>query len=175
MHEHYRHKLRIMQYRLNLNLAPSRNALRSRTLDPTGQATGYANEQEFLEDLQLIYDSLVAGGDRDLADAGLKDLIRLVQTFGFFLMHLDIRQESTRHTEAISEILKTLPGGVDYASLDEAARQQQLTQALADRTPCPGPLRPVGRPPGRHWKSSMSCAPCRQRSAGTPSAITSYP
>ena len=135
VHEHYRHKLRIMQYRLKLNLAVVEARIENPDTDPDTQTTGYANEQELLEDLQLISDALVAGGDTDLANAGLKDLIRLVQTFGFFLMHLDIRQESTRHTEAISEILKTLPGEIDYASLDEAARQQQLTQALQTAPP----------------------------------------
>jgi phosphoenolpyruvate carboxylase len=129
-HEYYRHKLRIMQYRLNINLAVVEARIENPDTDPPPQATAYANEQELLEDLHLISDALVAGGDTDLANAGLKDLIRLVQTFGFFLMHLDIRQESTRHTEAISEILKTLPGEVDYASLDEATRQLQLTQPL---------------------------------------------
>ena len=45
-----------------------------------------------------------------LAEGQLKDLIRLVETFGFFLMQLDIRQESTRHTDAVSDICKHLPG-----------------------------------------------------------------
>ena len=135
VHEYYRHKLRIMQYRLHLNLAAVEERIEKPDTDPGGQTTGYANEEELLQDLQLIHDALLAGGDAELADAGLKDLIRLVQTFGFFLMHLDIRQESTRHTEAISEILKTLPKGIDYTSLDEAARQQLLTQALATTPP----------------------------------------
>jgi phosphoenolpyruvate carboxylase len=50
-------------------------------------------------------------------------------------MRLDIRQESTRHTVAVSEILKTLPAAIDYASLDETTRQQQLTLALATPPP----------------------------------------
>jgi len=135
VHEHYRHKLRIMQYRLNLNLRAVDERMAQPDIDTAGQITGYANEQELLDDLQLIYDSLVAGGDSSLADAGLKDLMRLVQTFGFYLMHLDIRQESTRHTSAVSEIFKLLPAAVDYASLDETARQQQLTRALATTPP----------------------------------------
>lgn len=134
-HELYRHKLRIMQHRLNLNLTAVEKRIEEPDTDAAGQTTGYANEQELLQDLQLIHNALVAGGDTELAEAGLKDLIRLVQTFGFFLMHLDIRQESTRHTEAVSEILKTLPGSIDYASLSEAARQQQLTQALTSAPP----------------------------------------
>jgi phosphoenolpyruvate carboxylase len=135
VHEHYRHKLRIMQYRLKLNLSAVDARMEQPDIDLADQKTGYASEQELLQDLQLIYDSLVAGGDSNLADAGLKDLIRLVQTFGFYLMHLDIRQESTRHTGAVSEIFKTLPDAIDYASLDETARQQQLTRALATTPP----------------------------------------
>ncbi len=38
----------------------------------------------------------------------LKDLIRLVESFGFYLMHLDVRQESTRHTDAVAEILQQI-------------------------------------------------------------------
>jgi phosphoenolpyruvate carboxylase len=135
VHEHYRHKLRIMQYRLKLNLAAVDARLAKPDTDPASQVTGYAGEQALLDDLQLVDDSLVAGGDSNLADAGLKDLIRLVQTFGFFLMHLDIRQESTRHSGAVSEILAMLPGATDYTSLDEAARQQLLTRALATPPP----------------------------------------
>jgi phosphoenolpyruvate carboxylase len=134
-HEHYRHKLRIMQYRLGLNLSAVEKRIVQHDIDPVGQTTGYANEQDLLQDLQLVYDSLVAGGDSSLADAGLKDLMRLVQTFGFFLMHLDIRQESTRHTDAVNEILEMLPAAIDYKSLHETARQQQLTQALATPPP----------------------------------------
>ena len=134
-HEYYRHKLRIMRYRLNLNLAAVDTRMAQADAEPGELKAGYANEQELLDDLQLVYDALVTGGDSNLADAGLKDLIRLVQTFGFYLMHLDIRQESTRHSGAVSEILKSLPDGIDYASLDEPARQQQLTRALATPPP----------------------------------------
>ena len=79
VHEHYRHKLRIMQYRLNLNLSAVDERMEQPGIDPAGQKIGYASEQELLQDLQLVYDSLVAGDDSNLADAGLKDLIRLVR------------------------------------------------------------------------------------------------
>jgi phosphoenolpyruvate carboxylase len=135
INEHYRRKLRIMRGRLKMNLTAVCERMEQPDLDPSSQAIGYASEQELLLDLQLIYDSLLAGGDANMADARLKDLIRLVETFGFYLMHLDIRQESTRHTEAVTEVMKQLPGGVDYASLDESARQQLITQALATPPP----------------------------------------
>ena len=135
VNEHYRRKLYIMRRRLDMNLTAVSERIEQPDIDLASQTIGYASEQELLLDLQLIYDSLVAGGDANMADARLKDLMRLVETFGFYLMHLDIRQESTRHTEAISEILKQLPANVDYASLDEPARQHLITQALATTPP----------------------------------------
>ena len=135
INEHYRRKLRIMRGRLKMNLTAVSERIEQPHTDPASQAIGYTSEQELLHDLQLIYDSLLAGGDASMADTRLKDLMRLVETFGFYLMHLDIRQESTRHTEAVTEVLKHLPDGVDYASLDESARQQLITQALAATPP----------------------------------------
>ena len=135
VNEDYRRKLYIMRRRLKMNLIAVSERIEQPDIDLSSQTIGYDNEQELLLDLQLIYDSLVADGDANLADAKLKDLIRLVETFGFYLMHLDIRQESTRHTEALSEILKQLPDGVDYGSLDEPARQQLITRALATSPP----------------------------------------
>jgi len=133
--EPYRRKLGIMQHRLALNLEAVNERLEHPDIDPASQVLGYASEQELLADLLLIRDSLVENGDTSLADARLKDLIRLVETFGFYLMHLDIRQESTRHTEVVTGLCRLLPDAVDYASLDETGRQQYLTRALATTPP----------------------------------------
>lgn len=93
---------------------------------------GYHNETEFLDDLELIYASLCSHGDQDVADASLKDLIRLVQTFGFYLMRLDIRQESTVHTDAVTDLLSHLD--IDYPSLSEAERLDLLAQQISSPT-----------------------------------------
>ena len=124
-----------MRYRLKLNLAAVLERMDDAAIEPMEQRIGYASEQTFLQDLQLIRDSLNANKDASLAEGQLKDLIRLVETFGFFLMQLDIRQESARHTDAISDICKALPDPIDYASLDETARQSYLTQALESAPP----------------------------------------
>jgi len=46
----------------------------------------------------------------------------LAETFGFYLMKLDIRQESSRHSAAVSELCTVIPNSPDYESLDEDAR-----------------------------------------------------
>jgi phosphoenolpyruvate carboxylase len=135
LHEPYRRKLGFMRYRLKLNLTAINQRMEEPSIDPAQQHIGYTGEQAFLQDLQLIRDSLNANKDARLAEGPLKDLIRLVETFGFFLMQLDIRQESSRHTDAVSEISRALPEPVDYAALDETARQEFLTQALESTPP----------------------------------------
>ena len=126
--EPYRRKLEIMRYRIRHNLELTQRAIDG--LDVSFEEPGYASAQNFLEDLYLIRDSLVGHGDRAIAERELTDLILLVETFGFHLLQLDIRQESTRHTEAVAEILKAAIGA-DYAGLDEAARLQLLADAIA--------------------------------------------
>jgi len=135
LHEPYRRKLGFMRYRLKLNLAAVLQRMDDAAIEPAEQRIGYASEQGFLQDLQLIRDSLNANNDASLAEGQLQDLIRLVETFGFFLMQLDIRQESTRHTDAVSEICKALPVPLDYTTLDESARQAFLTQVLESPPP----------------------------------------
>jgi len=135
LHEPYRRKLGFMRHRLKLNLAALAQRMEDATVEASEQRLGYADEQELLSDLLLIRDSLIASNDASLAEGRLKDLIRLIETFGFYLMQLDIRQESTRHADAICEIGKVLPEPVDYAALDEAARQEFLSRALESPPP----------------------------------------
>ncbi len=133
--ELYRRKLFIMAARLRLNLATIDQRIENPEQAVDARLGDYSTEDELMHDLQLVRASLLADGDENVADADLQDLVRLVETFGFFLMHLDIRQESTRHTAAISEILRLLPGATDYDALDEAARQRLLTDGLVGTPP----------------------------------------
>jgi len=139
--EPYRRKLRIMRHRLRLELTAINERITDPGIDPVTQRTGYTTEQELLQDLLVIRDSLCENGDANLAGEELQDLIRLVETFGFHLVHLDIRQESTRHTEAVSELCRLLHPEIEYIDLDEAARQEFLTRPLATPVPAIDPGR----------------------------------
>lgn len=137
-HEPYRRKLYIMRNRLRHNLKLSTARIEHpESADPDDFPLRYLDETEFLTDLETIHASLVSHGDRKIADAELLDLIRLTKTFGFFLLHLDIRQESTRHTEAVSELCARLPTPCDYTSLDEEARIQLLSDMLENPVTMP--------------------------------------
>jgi len=128
--EPYRRKLYIMRHRLRENLLAVEALMAGRESDATG---GYHSEEEFLTDLYLIRDSLISQGDDTVANGRLKDLIRLAETFGFYLMQLDVRQESTRHTEAVAEVLQQVD--VDYESLDESQRLSVLADFIGRTKP----------------------------------------
>ncbi|MEE3715289.1 phosphoenolpyruvate carboxylase [Tumidithrix elongata RA019] len=93
----------------------------------------YKSASEFLEELRLIQNSLQ---ETDLTCKALQYLIRQVEVYGFHLAHLDIRQESGRHSDAIAEIadtLKILPSS--YNHMNEAERVQWLVSELQSRRP----------------------------------------
>ena len=124
--EPYRRKLKIIRYRLKERLnvikqLKNKNEIRS--------PHAYKSEKELLNDLYLIKDSLISDNDKILNDFGLNDFIRLVETFGFYLVNLDIREESTNHSNAISEILKN-HDNTDYDQLDESSRISSLENVI---------------------------------------------
>jgi len=127
--EPYRRKLYLMRFRLEQTLA----ALGKNNVRYLREAI-YNGPAGFLEDLNLIRDSLYSHGDGRIADRELKDLIRLTETFGFHLTSLDIRQESTVHTETVADIF-TAAGLGDYTALDENARVAKLAELLTRDAP----------------------------------------
>ncbi|CAA7612763.1 phosphoenolpyruvate carboxylase [Magnetospirillum sp. UT-4] len=127
--EPYRLKVHVMRHRLG-DLLERAEALLAGQPDP-GRRSGYADEAAFLADLQLMTDSLASHGDADIAEGELKDLMVLARTFGFHLAHLDIRQESTRHTEAVIELFSKAPNLPDYRELTEAQRLETLDFLLS--------------------------------------------
>lgn len=127
--EPYRRKLYLMRHRLQHNLDAVDALIEGRSGNAC--ADSYPAKQEFLADLTLMRDSLVSHGDHAAANGELQDLIRNAETFGFYLVHLDIRQESTRHTEAVAELLAQQPGLPDYRSLSENKRLELLGELIA--------------------------------------------
>ncbi len=126
--EVYRRKLYHMHYRLRKNLAIIRNQIRNQETPDSEHA--YASADDYLADLYSMRDSLIHHGDFAAANGDLKDTIRIAETFGFHLVSLDLRQESTRHSDTVAGILKQQ--GVDYLQLDEAHRVTVLARAIDD-------------------------------------------
>ncbi len=129
--EPYRRKLFIMRHRIRHNLERVDARLYDRPNEPRFSDT-YNHENEFLRDLYLIRDSLIHHGDERSARSELKDLIRIAETFGFYLVRLDVRQESTRHSEAVANLFELADGLPDYRDLDEDSRIDWLARLIAD-------------------------------------------
>lgn len=126
--EPYRRKLHFISYRLGNNFKTVQNRLNGKSKLPLEHA--YNNVSDFLDELYAIRDSLISHNDHDVAKREVKDLIRLVETCGFSLYELDIRQESTIHTNAVNEVVKQFLPGVDYNSLTEQERLQILANLI---------------------------------------------
>lgn len=126
--EPYRRKLYVIGIRLRQ--CQQRGIARAENKPWDESIIGYAHEDEFRRDLSLVRDSLISHGDSDIANAEVLDLIRLVRTFGFYLARLDIRQESSVHTEAVSDILAKSGIEGNYAALDETHRMQLLGKLI---------------------------------------------
>ncbi|HEY9829518.1 MAG TPA: phosphoenolpyruvate carboxylase [Stenomitos sp.] len=102
-------------------------------LNETNNPGVYRSGAEFLAELRLIERSLAVTG---LSCQELENLICQVEIYGFNLAHLDIRQESSRHSDTLNEIaeyLQILPK--PYHELSEAERTQWLTAELKTRRP----------------------------------------
>lgn len=93
----------------------------------------YPAAQDFLAELRVVQENLQATG---ISCQELDTLIGQVQIFGFNLTQLDIRQESSCHSDALTEIvnyLQILPK--PYNELSEPERLEWLTQELQTRRP----------------------------------------
>lgn len=94
----------------------------------------YYSNTELLEPLTLIYNSLLSCGDSYIAYGRLLDCIRQVTCFGMGLVTLDIRQESSRHTDAIDTITNYVGIG-SYKEWDEDKRVEFLIGELTGKRP----------------------------------------
>jgi len=113
-HEFYRQKLKLMRERLE----------RVGDVRPGG----YVDADELVDDLAAIDASLRLNDAESIADAYVAPLIRKVDTFGFSLASLDLRDHQQNHTEAVGELLAGQ--GIDYRDRDEDGRIEVLTEAI---------------------------------------------
>ncbi|WP_153407856.1 phosphoenolpyruvate carboxylase [Nocardia macrotermitis] len=105
----------------------------------TAEVEPYATAQDLLDDLAVVDASLRASGDGLLADDHLAALRGAVETFGFHLQGLDMRQNSDVHEQVVAELLAWAGVHPDYASLSEDRRVELLAAELGTRRPLLGP------------------------------------
>lgn len=93
----------------------------------------YSDAEALAEPLRLCYRSLHETGAGRVADGRLLDILRRIPSFGLSLVRLDLRQEASRHTDALDAITQAAGLG-SYAAWDESARQEFLRAELEGET-----------------------------------------
>ena len=92
----------------------------------------YKSVQEFTYDLELIKNSL---NSTELSCQAVNTLLTQVHIFGFSLASLDIRQESTRHSDALQELSNYLDLPFQYDQMSEEQKIEWLIEELDTKRP----------------------------------------
>jgi phosphoenolpyruvate carboxylase len=110
----YRCLLRFVTQRLEQTLA--------------GDKRAYGSAREFARDIRLIRNSLKANRGEHAGLIGVERLLRRIDTFGFHLVTLDVRQDALLHRRVIGELL----GCEDWESRDPARRANTLAHLIEE-------------------------------------------
>jgi phosphoenolpyruvate carboxylase len=96
----------------------------------------YHQARELIDDLLILQQSLEKFGATTIAYADLNQMIRFVDTFGFHLAHLDIRQNSQFHELAIAGLMNMASLDGDwYLQASEEDRLDFINKELATNRP----------------------------------------
>ena len=97
-----------------------------------GRANGYENAHQFREDIALIALSLRANKGTNAGLFYVERLLRRIETFGFHLATLDVRQ----HASVLHEVIAEGLDDPQWLGRGRGERRERLTQALEkDRGP----------------------------------------
>nr|AJK29678.1 phosphoenolpyruvate carboxylase [Corynebacterium glutamicum] len=102
--------------------------------------TPYASPEEFLNDALTIDHSLRESNDVLIADDRLSVLISAIESFGFNLYSLDLRQNSESYEDVLTELFERAQVTANYRELSEEEKLEVLLKELRS----PRPLIPHG-------------------------------
>ncbi|HEV7359182.1 MAG TPA: phosphoenolpyruvate carboxylase [Steroidobacteraceae bacterium] len=99
----------------------------------TVEARAYPDAASLRADLQILEDSLRSESRVRLNGGGaLARLNRAVETFGFHLATLDLRQNADVHARVVAELLQVAGVAPDYQALTESERVALLRRELSN-------------------------------------------
>ena len=104
-----------------------------------GGQHGYTRSSELIADLRTIESSLIAQSAGMIVGGELRDVIRLVEVFGFDFVTLDIRDHAKRHAAALNHVFAATGVEAGYEALTESERQLLLLREIDN----PRPLVPL--------------------------------
>ena len=122
--EPYRLKATAIRHRLNLT--------RERHAHGAAHIAGrdYAHTAELLDDLMLMYQSLLNNNGELIAHGALERTIRTIAAFGIHHATMDVREHSEAHHNAVSALFSV----DNYRDLSETDRTRYLTTILETNT-----------------------------------------
>jgi len=94
---------------------------------------GYDSADEFHDDLAALATNLRANDCHEVAESYVEKAMRQVQTFGFTLASLDLRDHQQNHTSTLEEVLAR--EGIEYGEMSESERVEFLTEAILQDEP----------------------------------------
>ena len=100
---------------------------------PLDQNKLLSSREEILKPLRVVRESLEQNQNENIASGDLLDLMRRAKCFGINLARLDIRQESSRHSQLISEFVK-IKFKKDYAKFSEKQKLDFLKSQIKSKT-----------------------------------------
>jgi phosphoenolpyruvate carboxylase len=105
----------------------------------------YRRSAELTQDLEHLRDSVWAVGAGRIAARDILPVLRAVDTFGFHLAALDIRQNSAFHDRALGQLM-TLAGypGAEFAGWPEERRLEFVERELQSSRPFAHPAAAAG-------------------------------
>jgi phosphoenolpyruvate carboxylase len=92
------------------------------------QELGYTDPDELLAELRLVQASLARAGAHRSANGELQNLIWQVETFGFHLAELEVRQHSQVHRAALKDARRAL---AEHGTLDGVELEPMTTEVLS--------------------------------------------
>ncbi|MCT1515756.1 phosphoenolpyruvate carboxylase [Dietzia cercidiphylli] len=140
----FRQAVRVVRRRLAARARATGSSLPRSVLLSAGRLIGldddppYAGPEEMAADLETIDAGLSAVGSDLLRAPRLRDLRWALNSFGFHLQSLDMRQNSESHEDLLTELFALAGVSEDYAALDEDARVELLLGELSHDRPLLG-------------------------------------
>ena len=109
------------------------------------EAISYNYPHELVADLYILEKALINDNASEIAFADVSEAIRIVNTFGFHLAKLDIRQNSRFHELALSQLMQAAQlNGDEFLSMEVKDRIAFINRELDSTRPFAHPNMPVG-------------------------------
>ena len=100
---------------------------------PLDQKKLLSSREEILRPLRVVRESLEQNQNENIASGDLLDLMRRAKCFGINLARLDIRQESSRHKQLISELVKA-KHNKNYSNFSEKEKLNFLRLSINSKS-----------------------------------------